>query len=90
MRGADERSGQLFSYVDLEARVRADDPLRVISAIANEALAMLAPDFSAFYSRIGRPSVAPERRLARPFVPLVRGVGIEARIWTRKNCPSQL
>jgi hypothetical protein len=28
MRGGDERSGELFSYVDLEARVRRDHPLR--------------------------------------------------------------
>lgn len=34
MRGADERSGQLFSYVDLEARVRGDHPLRAIRATA--------------------------------------------------------
>ena len=33
MRGLDERSGSLFSYVDLEARVRADHPLRPIRAI---------------------------------------------------------
>ena len=28
MRGADKRSRSLFSYVDLEDRVRADHPLR--------------------------------------------------------------
>jgi hypothetical protein len=39
MRGEDERSGSLFSYVDLEARVRQDHQLRVIRAIVNEALA---------------------------------------------------
>ena len=38
MRGLDERSGSLFSYVDLEARVRADHPLRPIRAIVNSAL----------------------------------------------------
>ena len=41
MRGGDERSGELFSYVDLEKRVRADHPLRAIRAIVNEALAAL-------------------------------------------------
>ena len=30
MRGQDERSGSLFSYVDLEARVGKDHPLRTI------------------------------------------------------------
>jgi hypothetical protein len=50
MHGTDEGSGQLFSYVDLEARVRRDHPLRVIREIANTALAALASDFSALYS----------------------------------------
>src|SRR6478609_1812465 len=63
MRGGDERSGELFSYVDLEKRVRADHPLRVIRGIVNEALATLERDFSALYSPIGRPSVAPEKLL---------------------------
>ena len=37
MRESDERSGSLFSYVDLEGRIRRDHPLRV----ANAALADL-------------------------------------------------
>jgi len=53
MRGTDERSGQLFSYVDLEERVRRDHPLRVIREIANEALVALAADFSTLYSKLG-------------------------------------
>jgi hypothetical protein len=47
MRGEDERSGSLFSYVDLEARVEKDHPLRTIRAIVNEALSALAGGFSA-------------------------------------------
>ena len=38
MRGGDERSGELFSYIDLEARVRRDHPPRAIREIANVAL----------------------------------------------------
>ena len=34
MRGADQRSGSLFSYVDLEDRVRVDHPLRTIREVA--------------------------------------------------------
>ena len=45
MRGGDERTGELFSYVDLEARVRRDHPLRAIRAIVNEALAALEGEF---------------------------------------------
>lgn len=63
MRGGDSRSGELFSYVDLEARVRRDHPLRAIREIANAALESLSGDFAALYSGLGRPSIAPERLL---------------------------
>jgi transposase len=64
MRGLDQRSGSLFSYVDLEGRVRRDHPLRTIRQIADQALATLSPDFSALYAaRLGRPSIAPEMLL---------------------------
>lgn len=63
MRGGDERSGSLFSYVDLEARVGRGHPLRTIRVIVNEALTALAGDFSALYSPIGRPSIPPEKLL---------------------------
>lgn len=63
MRGSDGKSGALFSYVDLEARVRADHPLRAIRQLTNEALAALQADFSVLYSGMGRPSIPPERLL---------------------------
>jgi transposase len=63
MRGGDERSGSLFSYVDLEARVGKDHPLRAIRAIVNEALSALVGELSALYSPIGRPSIPPEKLL---------------------------
>jgi transposase len=63
MRGSDERTGELFSYVDLEARVRRNHPLRTIRGIVNEALVALADDFAALYSPIGRPSIPPEKLL---------------------------
>jgi transposase len=63
MRGADERTGELFSYVDLEERVRRDHPLRAILAIVNEALSALEGDFASLYSPLGRPSIAPEKLL---------------------------
>lgn len=63
MRGEDERSGLLFSYVDLEARVGKDHPLRTIRGVVNNALATLSEEFSALYARIGRPSIPPEKLL---------------------------
>ena len=63
MRGSDDRTGELFSYVDLEARVRRDHPLRAMRVIVNEALAALEQEFAGLYARIGRPSIAPEKLL---------------------------
>ena len=63
MRGDDNRSGELFSYVDLEARVRRDHPLRAIRMIVNEALDALKGEFAVLYSPIGRPSIPPEKLL---------------------------
>ncbi len=63
MRGGDERSGSLFSYVDLETRVGENHPLRAIRLMVNEALASLGCEFSALYSPIGRPSIPPEKML---------------------------
>jgi transposase len=63
MRGVDERSGELFSYVDLEQRVRSDHPLRAIGTLVNEALAALERDLAVLYAPIGRPSIPPEKLL---------------------------
>jgi transposase len=63
VRGGDDRSGELFSYVDLEARVRRDHPLRAIRVIVNEALSALEREFAALYSPIGRRSIPPEKLL---------------------------
>ncbi len=63
MRGSDERTGALFSYVDLESRVRKDHPLRPIRRLVNEALLALECEFSSLYSGLGRPSIAPEKLL---------------------------
>lgn len=59
MRGTDERSGALFSYVDLEARVPRQHPLRAIRELVKEALGALDGDFAVFHSGFGRPSIAP-------------------------------
>ena len=63
MRGTDRRSGELFWYVDLERRVRADHPLRAIREVVSTALAALSGDFAGLYSGMGRPSIPPEMLL---------------------------
>ncbi|MFA6021656.1 MAG: IS5/IS1182 family transposase, partial [Rhodospirillales bacterium] len=61
MRGSDEQSGSLFSYVHLEARVAKKHPLRLIRDLVNEALSGLDDAFDSLYADEGRPSIAPER-----------------------------
>ena len=61
MRGNDAVAGSLFSYVDLEKRVRPDHPLRVIRSLVNSALVDLSTAFDALCSPFGRESIPPER-----------------------------
>jgi transposase len=63
MRGLDIRTGDLFSYVDLEQRVPENHPLRLIRRIVNEVLVVLDGQFGTRYAADGRPSIAPERLL---------------------------
>src|SRR5215510_16494830 len=63
MRGQDERTSDMFSYVSPEARVRADHPLRPIRAMTDRVFARLSPRFTKMYSDIDRPSIPPEQLL---------------------------
>jgi transposase len=63
MRGSDQSSGKLFSYVDLEKRVSKEHPLRAIRTLVNAALIELDGAFAAMYARLGRPSIPPEKLL---------------------------
>jgi len=84
MRGSDERAGSLFSYVDLEARVRRDHPLRPVREIANVALTELSGDFAALYPpRLGRPSIPPERLLRAMLLQAFYGVRSERQLMER-------
>lgn len=84
MRGSDVRSGSLFSYVDLEARVRRDHPLRLIREIANAALASLDEDLEALYPRrLGRPSIPPERLLRAMLLQVFYGIRSERQLMER-------
>ena len=53
----------MFSIVSPEQRIAPDHPLRRIKAMADEILAGLTQTFDAMYSRVGRPSIPPERLL---------------------------
>ena len=83
MRGLDQRSGSLFSYVDIEARVAADHPLRQIRAIVNEALSGLNQSFERLYAREGRPSIPPERLLRASLLQMFYSVRSERQLMER-------
>jgi transposase len=64
MRGDDERlQAGMFSYVALEDRIPKSHPLRGIRALVDEVLRGMSGEFEAVYSKVGRPSIAPERLL---------------------------
>lgn len=63
MRGHDERSDFLFSYVSPERRVPQDHPLRPIRKMTDAALERLGSRFAELYSDLGRPSIPPEQLL---------------------------
>jgi transposase len=63
MRGPDEQTSHMFSYLSPEQRVRADHPLRAIRAMTDRVFADLSPRLATMYSDIGRPSIPPEQLL---------------------------
>ena len=63
MRGSDEQTSGMFSYLSPEQRVRPDHPLRAIRRMTDQVLASLSPRFTKMYSDIGRPSIPPEQLL---------------------------
>lgn len=63
MRGRRDPQATMLAFIDLEARVPAEHPLRTIKALADETLDGLSSTFDGMYSEIGRPSIPPERLL---------------------------
>jgi transposase len=63
MRGDDRQTGWMFSYVSPEERVPADHPLRAIRRMTDAIFERLSPQFDRLYSRLGRPSIPPEKLL---------------------------
>lgn len=63
MRGRCNPQLSMLAFVDLDARVPAGHPLRIIRRLADSALAELSPVFDRIYAAGGRPSIPPERLL---------------------------
>jgi transposase len=85
MRGTDQRTGWLFSYVDIEARVPAIHPLRRIRELVNTALAHLDKSFAKLYADEGRPSIPPERLLRASLLQLFYSIRSERQLMERMD-----
>jgi transposase len=64
MRGDEQDDqGAMWSYVPMERRIPADHPLRAMRPLVDAVLRELSARFDELYSRVGRPSIAPEKLL---------------------------
>ncbi len=63
MRGLQNFQGATLCRISLEDRVPQRHPLRKLRALVDALLATMSADFDAVYSKVGRPSVPPERLL---------------------------
>src|SRR6267154_2599903 len=83
MRGDDRREGAMFSYVSPEARVPKDHPLRPLRRMVDTVLTELSPEFDALYSRVGRPSIPPEKLLRALLLQALYSVRSERQLMER-------
>jgi transposase len=63
MRGENNKTEALFTYVTPESFVPKDHPLRAIRKMADDALAGMDKLFDSIYASAGRPSIPPEKLL---------------------------
>jgi transposase len=80
MRGADIRTGSLFSYVALEDRIPQDHPLRDYRGFLDGILRELSPRFDEIYSTEGRRSIPPEQLLRALVLQLLYSIRSERQL----------
>ncbi|MFO0834400.1 MAG: IS5 family transposase [Phycisphaerales bacterium] len=83
MRGERDRQGGMFYAIDLEARVRADHPLRPIKKMVDAELARMGHLFNKAYSATGRPGVPPEVLLKALLLQALYAIRSEAQLVER-------
>jgi transposase len=77
MRGQQERTGPLFSYISTEDRIPSGHPLRQVRRLADQALDRLNPTFCSLYPESGRPSIQPEQLLLALLLQAIYGIRSE-------------
>ncbi len=77
MKGDSEDTQPIFSYVMPAERIPQDHPLRVIRTLTDAALQRLSGQLGKLYSKVGRPSVPPERLLRASLLQCFYGIRSE-------------
>ena len=85
MRGDDRQPAALFRYVQLEDRIPADHPLRVIRTLIDPLLVALSPRFDALYAKHGRPSIAPAKLLRALLLQVLYTIRSERQLMEQLN-----
>lgn len=85
MRGQDSIQNSIFSYRTLEERIAAGHPIRQIRRLVDVALQGLEPQLAEIYSRVGRPSIAPEKLLRASLLQILYSVPSERRLMERMD-----
>lgn len=85
MRGDDQQTGYIFSYLSPEQRVPADHPLRPIRRMTDAIFERLSPRFDRMYSDMGRPSIAPEKLLRALLLQVLYTVRSERQLMEQLN-----
>lgn len=85
MRGQDSLQHSMFSFRTLEERIAQDHPIRQIRRLVDVALLGMETQLSEIYSRVGRPSIAPEKLLRASLLQILYSVPSERRLMERMD-----
>lgn len=85
MRGTEERSPEMFSYIRLEDRIAPDHPLRAIRMLVEAVLTELSERLAGLYSHTGRPSIPPEQLLKASLLQAFFSIRSERQLMEQMN-----
>lgn len=75
----------MFSYVDIEDRIPANHPLRKTKIVVDGILLSMSDEFARRYSRLGRPSIPPERLLRALLLQVLYTIRSERQLMEQLN-----
>lgn len=85
MRGELDENAGMFSYITPAQRVPKDHPLRPIRVLVDAALKEMSPVFQRLYSRIGRPSIPPEKLIRASVLQMLYTIRSERQLMEQLN-----